>query len=55
MKVATILFFGLLAMGLIIWIGNIILALVEMDKKDDEMWEGFRLEEELLRMEEDEK
>lgn len=44
MKILPIIFFGLLAMGFIIWIGDIFLALAEMDEQ--EVLETFKFEEE---------
>lgn len=44
MKILPIIFFGLLAMGFIIWIVNIFLALAEMDEQ--EVLETFKFEEE---------
>ena len=46
MKLGIVIFFGLLALGIIIWMANCALTLVEMDKRDDEMWENLMLEDE---------
>lgn len=46
MKIATILLFGLLAGGIIIWLGNILLTLLEGFEREDEIFENFKLESE---------